>query len=129
MLGSPDSRAKYVATVLADPQRPFIWEHFRPGTIPLAGERAYYDEVLSTDLMTRQGNLQPIWQKRRGPFQSEPVLRAFSVYFTSHGIQSDIPTTDPGEGLRPIGALALAATAVIENILYVTGHITDPHFR
>ena len=45
MLGSKDARAKYVATVLLDPQRPFIWEFFRPGTIPLAGERAYYDEV------------------------------------------------------------------------------------
>jgi hypothetical protein len=51
-------------------------------------------------------------QKRRGPFQSEPVLRAFSVYFTSYGIQAPIPSTDPGDGLRPIGALALAATAV-----------------
>ena len=48
MLGSKDSRAKYVAKILADPQRPFIWEYFRPGTIPLAGERAYYDEVFIT---------------------------------------------------------------------------------
>lgn len=45
MLGSKDARAKYVETILADPQRPFVWEYFRPGTIPLAGERAYYDEV------------------------------------------------------------------------------------
>ena len=45
MLGLKDTRAKYIAAVLADPQRPFIWEFFRPGTIPLAGERAYYDEV------------------------------------------------------------------------------------
>lgn len=51
MLGSQDSRAKYVATVLADPQRPFIWEFFRPGTIPLAGERAYYDEVCINSLI------------------------------------------------------------------------------
>ena len=40
------------------------------------------------------------------------MLRAFSVYFTSHGIQATIPSADPGEDLRPIGALALAATAV-----------------
>jgi len=35
----------YTKTILADPQRPFIWEYFRPGTIPLPGERAFYDEV------------------------------------------------------------------------------------
>ena len=41
------------------------------------------------------------------------MLRAFSVYFTSYGIHSEeIPSVDPGEGLRPVGALALAATAV-----------------
>ena len=51
-------------------------------------------------------------QKRRGPFQSEPVLRAFSIYFTAYGIQTEIPSDDPGIGVRPIGALALAATAV-----------------
>jgi len=45
MLREKDARAKYIATVLADPQRPFVWEYFRLGTIPLAGERAYYDEV------------------------------------------------------------------------------------
>ena len=45
MLDSKEARAKYIATVLADPQRPFIWEYFHPGTIPLAGERAYFDEV------------------------------------------------------------------------------------
>ena len=47
MLRSKEARANYVATVLASPQRPFVWEFFRPGTIPLAGERAYYDEVCS----------------------------------------------------------------------------------
>ena len=41
-----------------------------------------------------------------------PVLQAFSVYFSSSGIQSPFPSSDPGIGLRPIGALALAATAV-----------------
>lgn len=45
MLGSKEARAKYTTSVLADPQRPFIWEYFRPGTIPLASERVYYDEV------------------------------------------------------------------------------------
>ena len=45
MLGSKEARAKYTATILADPQRLFIWEYFRPGTIPLAGERAYFNEV------------------------------------------------------------------------------------
>ena len=48
MLGSTEARAKYIATVLADPQHPFVWEYFRPGTIPLPGERAYYDEVCSS---------------------------------------------------------------------------------
>jgi len=50
-----------------------------------------------------------VCQKRRGPFQSVPVLRAFLMYFTSHGIQMRLPSDDPG---RPIGALALAAAAV-----------------
>ena len=45
MLNSKDSRAEYVTTVLADSQRPFIWKSFRPGTIPLAGKDAYYDQV------------------------------------------------------------------------------------
>ena len=111
MLGSAEARAKYVATVLADSQRPFIWEYFRPGTIPLAGERAYYDKVRSIVPMSLRA-LPELAQKWRGPFQSEPVLRAFSIYFTSYGIQAPIPSTDPGNGLRPIGALALAATAV-----------------
>lgn len=48
MLTSKGARARYIATVLADHQRPFVWEYFRPGTIPLAGERAYYDEVRFT---------------------------------------------------------------------------------
>ena len=41
-----------------------------------------------------------------------PVHRAFAVYFTVHGVQTPIPFVDPGPELRPIGALALAATAV-----------------
>lgn len=52
MLGSKDSRAKYIAAVVEDPQRPFVWEYFRPGTIPLPGERAYYDEVCATSLIS-----------------------------------------------------------------------------
>ena len=39
-------------TVLADPQCPFVWKYFRPETIPLAGERGYYDEVISSYLMS-----------------------------------------------------------------------------
>ena len=47
MLGSKDARAGYIAAVLADPQRPFIWELFRPGTVPRLGyDRGYYDEVI-----------------------------------------------------------------------------------
>ena len=49
------------------------------------------------------------YQKRRGPFQSLPVLRAFLTYFTSHGIQVRLPSEDTG---RPAGALAMAAAAV-----------------
>ena len=51
-------------------------------------------------------------QKRRGAFQSIPVLRAFSVFYTSYGISGQIPTGDPGVGNRPIGVLAIAAAAV-----------------
>ncbi|KAF9645831.1 hypothetical protein BDM02DRAFT_395302 [Thelephora ganbajun] len=91
-LGSKTERAAYVTTILESKQRPFIWEYFHPGTIEIPrGEATYYDK------------------KRRGPFQSIPVLCAFSMYFTSYGIQMRIPSEDPG---RPIGALALAAAAV-----------------
>lgn len=50
MLNSKEERAKYIARIVEDPQRPFIWEYFRPGTIPLAGERAYFDEVWPINL-------------------------------------------------------------------------------
>jgi hypothetical protein len=49
MLVSKDARAGYIAAVLANPQRPFIWELFRPGTqtVPRPGyNRGYYDEVI-----------------------------------------------------------------------------------
>ncbi|KAF9779590.1 hypothetical protein BJ322DRAFT_1113390 [Thelephora terrestris] len=92
MLNSTDAKASYVTTLLDHPQHPIIWQYFRPGTIELAcGEETYYDE------------------KRRGPFQSIPVIRAFSVYYSSHGVHMRLPSNDPG---RPVGALALAAAAV-----------------
>ena len=51
-----------------------------------------------------------------------PVLQVFSIYYTCHGIQTQIPYADPGEGLRPIGALALAATAVERGYhMHITG--------
>ena len=50
-----------------------------------------------------------LFQKRRGPFQSTPVLRALLMYFTSHGIRVQLPSKDTG---HPVGALALAAAAV-----------------
>ena len=48
MLGSKKARAGYITTVLADPQRPFIWELFHPGTrtVPRPSDRGYYDEVV-----------------------------------------------------------------------------------
>jgi len=57
MLGSKDARAKYISSVLADTQCPFIWEYFHPGTIPLAGEHAWYDEVCLIGLTSWEGNL------------------------------------------------------------------------
>ena len=45
-LDSPPARAAYVRSMLESPQRPFIWEYFRPGTIEIPrGEGNYYDEV------------------------------------------------------------------------------------
>lgn len=109
MLASKVERAAYITTLLESKQRPFIWEYFRPGTIEIPrGEETYYDEVSLNSLVCRMTQ-SVVFQKRRGPFQSIPVLRAFSVYYTSHGIQAQLPSEDPG---RPIGALALAATAV-----------------
>ena len=55
MLGSKDMRAKYIATVLTDSQRLFIWEYFRPGTIPLTGDRGYYDKVTQINLVDVRG--------------------------------------------------------------------------
>ena len=48
MLGSKKAGADYITAVLTDPQRPFIWEFFRPGTrtVPRPGDRGYYDEVV-----------------------------------------------------------------------------------
>jgi len=54
MLNSKEARAKYVKTVLTDPQRPYVWEYFHPGTIPLAGECTYYDEVWLIDSMSQK---------------------------------------------------------------------------
>lgn len=111
-LDSKSKRAAYVAALLNSKQRPFIWEYFRPGTIEIPrGEETYYDEV-STHISREPDYSNIGFQKRRGPFQSIPVLRAFSTYFTSYGIQMRLPSEDPG---RPIGALALAATAVSQS--------------
>ena len=51
MLGSKKARAAYIATILANPQRPFIWELFHPGTrtVPRPGDRGYYDEVTNIE--------------------------------------------------------------------------------
>ena len=53
-LNSKDVRAKYVVTVLVDPQHPFIWEYFHPETILLAGEHAYYNEVCISNPSSNQ---------------------------------------------------------------------------
>ena len=65
MLGSKDARAKYIATILADPQRPFIWAHFRPGTIPLAGERAFYDQVNQIKFIIQAHPTEPFIETER----------------------------------------------------------------
>ena len=45
-LSSAPARAAYIATLLESKQHPFIWQHFRPGTIEIPrGEETYYDEV------------------------------------------------------------------------------------
>ena len=116
-LGSVSARAAYIVTVLGSKQRPFIWEHFRPGTIPIPrGEEAYYDEVISR--LSHVLDTQPItFQKCHGPFQSIPILHAFSIYFTAYGIQMH-PSFKDAEHL--IGALTLAAAAVIQSIVFIT---------
>ena len=45
-------------------------------------------------------------------FQSDPILETLLVYYSASGIMESPPTEDPGEGHRPIGALALVAAAV-----------------
>ena len=46
MLHSKEARVAYIESLLNSPQRPFIWETFRPGTIEVPrGEETYYDEV------------------------------------------------------------------------------------
>ena len=66
MLGSKDARAKYVMTVLAERQRPFIWEYFHPGTIPLPGEHPYYDGVLPTSLTKSTSQLTKLFSETKG---------------------------------------------------------------
>ena len=48
MLGSKKARAGYITAVLTDPQCPFIWEFFCPGTqtVPCPSDWGYYDEVV-----------------------------------------------------------------------------------
>lgn len=79
MINSKDARAKYVAAVLAEPQRPFIWEYFRPGTIPLPGERAYYDEVCSCCGRVKNRLTEPLG--RNGGDHSNQIL--YSMRFRS----------------------------------------------
>lgn len=51
MIESRVARAAYIQTLLDSPQKPFVWEYFRPGTIELPrGEELYYDEVCSPPL-------------------------------------------------------------------------------
>ena len=110
-LESKTARAAYVQTLISDKQFPFIWEYFRPGNIPVGGAKLYYDDV--SGIPTHPPLVSPLHcQKRRGRFQSVPVLRALSTYFTTYGILTPIPEFDPGAGSRLIGALAMAAAAV-----------------
>ena len=118
-LESQPVRAAYVQALISDKQHPFIWEYFRPGNIPVGGAKLYYDDVSFNLLAISPELVSPLChQKRRGRFQSVPVLRAFSVYFSAHGIRTPIPQSDPGAGFRPIGALAMAAAAVSEYSRY-----------
>lgn len=57
-----------------------------------------------------------VLQTRRGTFQSEPILETMLVYYSSSGIMESPPTKDPGEGSRPIGALAMVTAAVCHPI-------------
>ena len=112
MLNSKAARSRYILKILESKQHPFIWEYFQPGTIEIPrGKETYYDEV-SANFTSLHLRAESTHQKRCGAFQSIPVLRAFSVFYTSYGIPGQIPTGDPGIENRPVGALALAAAAV-----------------
>ena len=110
-LNSKSARATYIQTTLLNKQYPYIWKTFWPGNMPVGADKLQYDDVSSIcDFIFHLPN--PHRQKRRGRFQSAPVLRAFSVYWSAHGIRQPITPSDPGKGNRPIGALAMAAAAV-----------------
>lgn len=111
-LDSKAARAAYIQTLISDKQYPFIWECFRPGSIPIGGAKLYYDDVSETHNINFPPASLLHHQKRRGRFQSIPILRAFSVYWTAYGIHAPVPPSDPGAGNRPIGTLAMAAAAV-----------------
>lgn len=103
----------YIRTLVSDhKQYPYIWECFRPGNVPVGSAKLYYDDVSETlsEKFTPVSLLH--CQKRHGRFQSFPVLKAFSVYWSTYGIRTAVVPSDPGEGNRPIGALAMAAAAV-----------------
>ena len=112
MLGSKGARATYIETLITNPQHLFIWELFHPGTILHPGNQSYYDQVIFIESSADDLSYQVPRQRQKGSFQSPPVLQAFSIYFTCHRIQSEVPSADPGEGLHLIGALTLTAAAV-----------------
>jgi hypothetical protein len=44
-LDSMSARAAYIQALISDQQYPFVWEYFRPGSIPVGGAKLYYDDV------------------------------------------------------------------------------------
>jgi hypothetical protein len=115
---SKSTRATYVQTLISDTQFPFIWESFRPGNIPVGGAKLCYDDVSKIYNISRLVVSLACSQKRRGRFQSVPVLRAFGVYWTAYGIRMPIVPSDPGQGSRPIGVLAMASAAVSSMVIW-----------
>ncbi|KAF9791047.1 hypothetical protein BJ322DRAFT_1104702 [Thelephora terrestris] len=104
------ARAKFVADQFkSDDDHPIIWRQYVVGDIANHHEIGGYKTT------------------RRGVFQSEPILETLLVYYSSCGIMDATPVKDPGEGSRPIGALAMVAAAVERAYrLHLSGDYVGP---
>ena len=110
-LNSIEGRAEYITKLFkSKDDHPILWREYVEGNIQDHPERGGYKIVCST--FASISHCLTTTQTRRGLFQSDPILQTLLGYYSLFGIKEDPPTKDPGLGKRPLGILALVATAV-----------------